>query len=116
MAKSTKKRVRSTKPTSRRPTSKRLSIPPERSEPAPGGATVVGIGASAGGLDAVTRLLQHLAPDTGLAYVVVQHLAPDHESVLPELLGAVTSLQVLQAREGMPVHPTTSTSFRRTCR
>ena len=67
--------------------------------------TVVGIGASAGGLEAVTRLLQRLSPDTGLSYVVVQHLAPNHESVLPELLGASTALPVVQARQGMPLLP-----------
>src|SRR5512133_976584 len=47
---------------------------------------IVGIGASAGGLDAFLRLVQHLPSDAGFAYVFVQHLAPEHESVLPELL------------------------------
>ena len=51
-----------------------------------GGPGVVGIGASAGGLEAFMRLLSNLAPDTGLAYVLVQHLSREHDSLLPELL------------------------------
>ena len=43
---------------------------------------IVGIGASAGGLEASTKLLQHLQSNTGLAFVVVQHLDPTHESIL----------------------------------
>lgn len=63
------------------------------------------MGASAGGLDAFTRLLQGLSPDAGLAYVLVQHLAPDHESFLPELLGRATAIPVVQARDGAHVEP-----------
>ncbi len=47
---------------------------------------VVGIGASAGGLEAFTRLLQGLATDTGMAFVFVQHLAAEHQSLLTLLL------------------------------
>src|ERR1700744_1081009 len=47
---------------------------------------VVGIGASAGGLEAFTQLLKHLPSDTGMAYVLVQHLDPDHPSHLAHLL------------------------------
>jgi len=43
---------------------------------------VVGIGASAGGFDALTGLLQHLPPDTGIGFVLVQHLDPEHESAV----------------------------------
>jgi two-component system CheB/CheR fusion protein len=64
---------------------------------------IVGIGASAGGLDAFTRLVGHLAADTGLAYVLVQHLDPHHESRLPELLGRATSVAVVQATDGMKI-------------
>ena len=64
---------------------------------------VVGVGASAGGLDAFTRLLHGLSPDAGLAYVLVQHLAPDHESFLPELLGRATNIPVVQASDGIRV-------------
>src|SRR5262245_13723480 len=54
---------------------------------ADGPCCVVGIGASAGGLEAVTELLQNLPPRPGLAFVVVQHLDPTHTSALPSLLG-----------------------------
>ncbi len=50
----------------------------------------VGIGASAGGLEACSDLLRHLPPATGMAFILVQHLDPHHESALPELLAAKT--------------------------
>jgi two-component system CheB/CheR fusion protein len=66
---------------------------------------VAGIGASAGGLEAVTQLLQHLPPDTGMAFVLVQHLDPKHESALSTLLSRVTPMTVSEAQEGMRVQP-----------
>jgi two-component system CheB/CheR fusion protein len=65
----------------------------------------VGIGASAGGLEAFTQLLQHIPIATGLAFVLVQHLDPTHESMLPELLSRVTKMPVQQVRKGMTVVP-----------
>ena len=59
---------------------------------------VVGVGASAGGLEAFTELLKHLPPTTGLAFVLVQHLDPHHESALPELLASKTGMPVVQVR------------------
>ncbi|MDD3721739.1 MAG: chemotaxis protein CheB [Lutibacter sp.] len=56
--------------------------------------TVVAIGASAGGLEAVSQLLQNLSPDTGMAYIYVQHLSPDHESLLVPLLSKKTEMKV----------------------
>jgi two-component system CheB/CheR fusion protein len=67
---------------------------------APTGPTIVGIGASAGGLDAFTRLLRGLRSDTGLAYVLVQHLAPDHDSRLPEILHRAATIPISHARDG----------------
>jgi two-component system, chemotaxis family, CheB/CheR fusion protein len=67
--------------------------------------TIVGIGASAGGVEAMTKLVQHLAPDSGLAYVLVQHLAPRHESFLPELLRSSSRVRVVQAEERMAIEP-----------
>jgi two-component system CheB/CheR fusion protein len=61
---------------------------------------VVAIGASAGGLEAVTQLLQNLAPDTGMAFIYVQHLSPDHKSLLTPLLSKVTKMKV-QDIDGM---------------
>src|SRR5688572_7084625 len=58
---------------------------------------VVGIGASAGGLEAVTQLLQALPKAPGVALVLVQHLASDQESRLPDLLAAVSPLPVVAA-------------------
>ncbi|CAB3749120.1 chemotaxis protein CheB [Paraburkholderia humisilvae] len=66
---------------------------------------VVGIGASAGGLDALNKLLGHLPADTGMAFVVIQHLDPQHKSRLRDLLGEVTPMPVLEARDGLPVEP-----------
>lgn len=66
---------------------------------------VVGIGASAGGLDALTQLFSALEVSTGMAYVVIQHLDPTHASLLPSLLARVTSLPVLEGQEGMALSP-----------
>lgn len=66
---------------------------------------VVGIGASAGGLEAITALLKHLPADTGMAFVVVQHLAPTHESMLAELLARETMMPVKEIQDGMVVEP-----------
>jgi two-component system CheB/CheR fusion protein len=66
---------------------------------------IVGIGASAGGLEAVTELLEHLPESTGMAFVVVQHLDPHHQSLLSELLGRRTKLPVREASEDTRVLP-----------
>jgi two-component system CheB/CheR fusion protein len=66
---------------------------------------VVGIGASAGGLEALTELLDHLPERTGMVFAVVQHLDPRHESLLSELLGKHTKLPVREATEGTKVQP-----------
>jgi len=55
---------------------------------------VVAIGASAGGLEAITQLLQNLSPITGMAYIYVQHLSPDHKSLLTPLLSKITEMKV----------------------
>ncbi|GGG84298.1 chemotaxis protein CheR [Salipiger pallidus] len=62
--------------------------------------SIVGIGASAGGLEAIREMLSGAAPDNDLAYVVVQHLDPNHESLLAELLARQTSLNVRQVNGG----------------
>src|SRR5262245_54206683 len=67
------------------------------------GPTIVGIGASAGGLEAFSQLLEALPDGAGLALVLVQHLAPQHESALPALLGGKTRLPVQQVTDGMRV-------------
>src|SRR6266567_8864650 len=66
---------------------------------------IVGVGASAGGLEAFTRLVEQLPPDTGMAFVLVQHLYPEHESKLPQLLGRATNLPVLEVVNNTRVKP-----------
>lgn len=66
---------------------------------------VIGIGASAGGLDAFKKLLKAIPEHSGMAYVLVQHLAPTHESLLPELLQKVTSIPVLEISDDIEVQP-----------
>ena len=70
---------------------------------ADGSLSVVGIGASAGGLEAFEQLLSALPNDTGLAFVLVQHLAPSHDSILSELLSKKTDMSVVEVTHGMRV-------------
>ena len=65
--------------------------------------SVVGIGASAGGLEPICELLAAVPPDSPFAYVVVQHLDPQHTGMLPELLQRVTAMPVQEAVDGMQV-------------
>lgn len=66
---------------------------------------VVGIGASAGGLEAATEMLSAVEPTSSAAYVLVQHLAPDHESLMAELIDRKTQIDVLQAEDGQAMVP-----------
>jgi two-component system CheB/CheR fusion protein len=66
---------------------------------------IVGIGASAGGLEAFTQLLGALPRDTGMAYVIIQHLDPKHASQLPQVLARTTTMPVLAITHGLRVKP-----------
>lgn len=66
---------------------------------------IVGIAASAGGLEAFTELVCHLPIDTGMAFVLIQHLSPNNESLLSEILGRATEMSVRQAQDQMKVEP-----------
>lgn len=66
---------------------------------------IVGIGASAGGLKALEQFFTHMPPDSGLAFVLIQHLSPDYKSMMAELLSKYTAMPVTQAAEGMEVEP-----------
>lgn len=66
---------------------------------------IVGIGASAGGLEALTNLLKALAPNIGMAFIFVPHLDPSRESAYSQILARTTSMPVLQIKEGMKVQP-----------
>jgi chemotaxis response regulator CheB len=80
----------------------RLMLPPY-SHFNPKGAG--GVGASAGGLEAFTQFLSQLPEKTGMAFVLVQHLAPTHESHLAELLSKATPLPIAEVSDGMAVSP-----------
>jgi len=66
---------------------------------------IVGLGASAGGLDACKKFLDALPAGAGMAFILVQHLDPAHESLMVSLLAAHTSMTVRQAEEGMAIEP-----------
>src|SRR5690242_10455186 len=66
---------------------------------------VVGIGASAGGLDAIERFFDNLPARTGMAFVVIQHLSPDFKSLMDELLARHTDLPIRPVENGMTVEP-----------
>jgi two-component system CheB/CheR fusion protein len=66
---------------------------------------IVAVGASAGGLNACRKLLNALPADSGMAFIIVQHLDPTHDSMLVELLGSYTAMTVRQAEDGMSVAP-----------
>ncbi|PCC67244.1 chemotaxis protein [Nannocystis exedens] len=83
------------------PTPIRLGSSEERSALFP----IVGIGASAGGLEALEQLFAHVPPEPGVAFVVVSHLAPHLPSLMPELLAKQTALPVSAAEDGAPVEP-----------
>lgn len=68
---------------------------------------VVGIGASAGGLESLEKLFAKVPRDSGMAYVVVQHLSPDFRSVMDELLARQTDIPIRQAEEDLEVLPNT---------
>ena len=66
---------------------------------------IVGIGASAGGLEAIQKFLSGLPANTGCSFIIIQHLSPDYKSLLCEILSRHTVMPVIQAEEGMVVEP-----------
>lgn len=66
---------------------------------------IAALGASAGGLEALEKFFKHMPADSGIAFVIVQHLAPDHTSALPELLARCTQMSVVQARDHTEAKP-----------
>src|SRR5689334_6161414 len=75
----------------------------DREQPTKG--RIVGIGASAGGLESLEQLFSALPADTGMAFVVVQHLSPDFRSMMDELIGRYSTMPVVLAESGMAVEP-----------
>ena len=66
---------------------------------------VVGIGASAGGLEALERFFENMPENSGMAFIVVSHLDPNHISIMPELIQKTTKMKLFQAEDGMVVTP-----------
>ena len=84
---------RTRRSTSRNPANTPLTMP------------VVGIGASAGGIEALGRFFDAMPPDSGCAFVVVLHLDPRHESEMAHILSARTTMPVAQVKDGMRIAP-----------
>ncbi|UQA59153.1 chemotaxis protein CheB [Polyangium aurulentum] len=80
-----------------------VHLPPP--EPRTDWVPVVGIGASAGGLEAFTKFFRAMPDQSGVAFVLVMHLDPTHESMMAELLAKHTGMNVSQAADGMPILP-----------
>ncbi len=66
---------------------------------------IVGIGASAGGLEALGEFFKNIPKDTGMAFIVIQHLDPDHVSLMPELLQRHTTMKVIQVSDCLLIKP-----------
>ncbi len=66
---------------------------------------IVGIGASAGGLDAVKQLISGIPSNTGMSFVIIQHLSPDFKSLMPELLAKHTKMKIYTAEENLEIKP-----------
>ncbi len=97
------------RPPPKRASRKRSLVQPEAGEPAgespPSFFPIVGIGASAGGLEASVSCCKIWPADTGAAFVLVQHLDPKHESILPALLARSTAMPVSEVRDGVKIEP-----------
>ncbi len=114
-----KKRTLGKKRVSRKTTKKALNRVAKASEAAPenraaqasrklergSGFPIVGVGASAGGLEAFEQFLKHVPADCGMAFVLVQHLDPAHKSILTDLVNRVTPMRVFEVTDGMKVEP-----------
>ncbi|HEY5951427.1 MAG TPA: chemotaxis protein CheB [Kofleriaceae bacterium] len=97
---------RSRTETTARPEAARVAAPKQPAELAKL-VPIIGIGASAGGLEALEEFLAHVPERPGAAFVVVQHLDPTHQGMLVEILQRATSLRVVEATDGTPVEPDT---------
>lgn len=96
-----------------------LTATPESIEPPPTSETplispeindeqtspIVGIGASAGGLEALESFFANMPPDSGIAFIIIQHLAPNHKSFMGDLLQKQTKMPVVQIEDGILVQP-----------
>ena len=76
-----------------------------RATPASASFPIVGIGASAGGLEALEQFLGHVPAGSGMAFVIVQHLDPTQKGIMPELLQRATRMKVIQVKDRTKVQP-----------
>ena len=83
----------------------KIEIPADKSSTPPNDLFVVGIGASAGGLEAINELFDNLPENTNFAFVVIQHLSPDYKSLMGELLSKHTSMQVFESENDVFLRP-----------
>ncbi|HJS90767.1 MAG TPA: chemotaxis protein CheB [Steroidobacteraceae bacterium] len=93
------RRARSRSAADKAPVSNSAAAPAERSRSGGAPTAIVGVGASAGGIEAFTALLKEMPSGTGLAFVFVQHLAPTHTSMLAEILQRATPMRVLEVHD-----------------
>jgi chemotaxis methyl-accepting protein methylase len=84
---------------------KRTPEPTPRANPPAADFPIIGIGCSAGGLEALEKFLRNVPADSGMAFVIVQHLDPLHESALPGLLQRFTAMRVVEVEDRMAVAP-----------
>ncbi|HSR19208.1 MAG TPA: chemotaxis protein CheB, partial [Ignavibacteriaceae bacterium] len=108
MAKKAKKKnslLKSSKPKKKKSIKREVSAKINENGKLKNDIPVVGIGASAGGLEAFSQLLSALPADTGMAFVFVQHLAPSHESMLKDLLAKSTKMKVVEVKDNMEIVP-----------
>ncbi len=70
-----------------------------------GSSCVVGIGASAGGLEALEGLFSRVLPGTGMAFIIMQHLAPKHKSIMGSLLQKYTPVRIVEMKDGLKIEP-----------
>ena len=78
---------------------------PENAEHSAQPPLVVGIGAAAGGLEALQQFFEYIPPNSGLSFVVIQHMSPDYKSLIADVLGKYTEMPVYQAEDTMAVEP-----------
>ena len=95
-------------PSVKRKSSSGAAVPRDQAAsdaPQSGSPLIVGIGASVGGLEAFRTFFANMPPDAGMAFVLVQHLAPDHTSILTELISNSTAMIVAEATDGAAILP-----------
>ncbi|MHC5082458.1 MAG: chemotaxis protein CheB [Planctomycetota bacterium] len=85
----------------KKPTSKPVAISQKQAQDFP----IVGIGASAGGLEAIEGFFSQTPSDTGMAFVIIQHLAPEHKSIMASLLKKYTEMKVVEIHDGTKIEP-----------